>query len=153
MTRPSRPYRGDGSKSGLAFLQQGGREQGRGGCGGQAGQVEPTGAGAGGGEGDANTTSGASGDSASQASPRKNRAGDSHCYNCGKTDHWAYECPDLTAEQQAQLYMHIEADPDGGDMQEEGHQLLNVSFLQGDALPDNRATDAPPSQRSRWTGT
>ncbi len=35
--------------------------------------------------------------------------------------------------------MHIEVDPDGGNMQEEGHQLLNVSFLQGDALPDNQA--------------
>jgi hypothetical protein len=142
VTRPSRPFRGDGSKSRLAFLQQGGRGQGhgvRGGRGGRAGRVEPTGAGAGGGEGDANTTSGASGDSASQASPRTHQAGDSHCYNCGKTDHWAYEYPDLTAEQQAQLHMHIEADPDGGNMQEEGHQLLNVSFLQGDALPDKQA--------------
>ncbi len=101
--------------------------------------MEPTRAGAGGGKGDTNTTSRTLGDSASQASPRPNQAGDSHCYNCGKMDHWAYKCPDLTAEQQAQLHMHIEADPDGGNMQEEGHQHLNVSFLQGDALPDNQA--------------
>ncbi len=107
VTRPSRQFRGDRSKSGLAFLQQGGRGQGRGGRGGGAGRAEPTGAGAGGGEGDANTTSGASRDSASQASQRTNQAGDSHCCNCGKMDHWAYKCPDLTAEQQAQLHMHI----------------------------------------------
>ena len=53
-----------------------------------------------------------------------NRAGDSHYYNCGKTDHWAYECPDLTAEQQAQLHMHIEAEGEGPEEQQEGHQLL-----------------------------
>ena len=68
-----------------------------------------------------------------------NRAGDSHCYNCGKTDHWAYECPDLTAEQQAQLHMHIEAEGEEPEEQQEGHQLLNVSMVQGEALPDNRA--------------
>jgi len=43
------------------------------------------------------------------------------------------------AEQQAQLHMHIEAEGNEGDEQQEGHQLLNVSMLQGDALPDNRA--------------
>ena len=68
-----------------------------------------------------------------------NRAGDSHCYNCGKTDHWAYECPDLTAKQQAQLHMHIEAEGERPEEQQEGHQLLNVSMVQGEALPDNRA--------------
>ena len=52
-----------------------------------------------------------SGDQASMAgTPRVNRVGDSHCYNCGKTDHWSYECPNLTAEQQAQLHLHIEAE-------------------------------------------
>jgi hypothetical protein len=25
--------------------------------------------------------------------------------NCGSADHWAYECPDLASEQQAQLHM------------------------------------------------
>ncbi len=38
-------------------------------------------------------------DQAKQASLRTNRAGDLHCYNYGKTDLWAYACPDLTAEQ------------------------------------------------------
>jgi hypothetical protein len=63
-----------------------------------------------------------------------------HCYNCGKTDHWAYECPDLTAEQQAQLHMHIEAEAEEPEEQQGGHhQLLNVSLMQGGALPDNQA--------------
>ena len=61
-----------------------------------------------------------------------------HCYNCGKMDHWAYKCPDLTAEQQAQLHMHIEAEGEGGEEQQEGHQHLNVSMLQGNARPNNR---------------
>ncbi len=78
------------------------------------------------------------GDCASQPSPRTNQSSDSHCYNCGTTDHWAYECSDLTADQQAKLHMHIEA----GEAEElevlgEAHQLLNVSLMQGDALPNN----------------
>jgi hypothetical protein len=54
-------------------------------------------------------------------------------------DHWAYKCPDLTAEQQAQLHMHIEVEEEEGVEPREVHQLLNMSMLQGDALPDNRA--------------
>ena len=80
------------------------------------------------------------GDQASTTgTPRVNRAGDLHCYNCDKTDHWAYECPDLTAEQQAQLHMHIKAEGEEPEEQQEGHQLLNVSIVQGGVLPDNRA--------------
>ena len=47
--------------------------------------------------------------------------------------------PRPDGEQQAQLHMHIEAEGEEGEEQQEGHQLLNVSMLQGDALPDNRA--------------
>jgi hypothetical protein len=54
-------------------------------------------------------------------------------------DHWAYECPDLTAEQQAQLHMHIETKGEGPVEPQEGHQLLNVSLVQGDALLNNQA--------------
>jgi hypothetical protein len=50
-----------------------------------------------------------------------------------------YECPDLMAEQQAQLHMHIVAEGEGGKEQQEGHQLLTMSMLQGDVLPNNRA--------------
>jgi hypothetical protein len=91
------------------------------------------------GRGDASTTTRGSGDNASQPPPRTNQSGDSYCCICGRTDHWVYECPDLTAEQQAQLHMHIEANPKEPEVQEEGHQLLNVSFMQRDALPDNWA--------------
>ncbi len=35
--------------------------------------------------------------------------------------------------------MHIKADGENPEEQQEGHQLLNVSMVQGEALPDNRA--------------
>ena len=41
-SRPSRPYRGDGTESGLAFIQRGGRGHGHGGRGGGAGCGMPT---------------------------------------------------------------------------------------------------------------
>ena len=67
------------------------------------------------------------------ATPRKNRA-------CGATDHWAYKCPELSTDQQAQLNMHIEAEGENPEVQGKGHQLLNVSMMQGEALPDNQAS-------------
>ncbi len=38
-----------------------------------------------------------------------------------------------------QLHMHIKAGDKGEAQEQEGHQLLNVAFTQGEALPDNRA--------------
>ncbi len=70
--------------------------------------------------------------------PRINQAGDSHCYNCGAKEHWADECPELTSEQQAQLHMVMETGKKAEE-QHEGHQLLKVSFMQGESLPNNRA--------------
>jgi len=35
--------------------------------------------------------------------------------------------------------MNIEAKGEGPEEQQEGHQLLNMSMVQGEALPDNRA--------------
>ncbi len=139
--KTNRPFRGDSTESGLAFIQQGGRGRGRRGCGSRAGGGSPARDGADAGRGaDASSAMTGSGDQASTAgTPRVNRAGDSHCYNYGKTDHWAYECPDLTAEQQAQLHMHIEAEGEEPEEQQEGHQLLNVSMVQGEVLPNNRA--------------
>jgi hypothetical protein len=129
VSKYNRPFRGDGNESGMAFLQQGGRGRGHGGRGGATaqGMAGTGGANAGGSGGDASAATMGLGDQESLASPRTNQAGDSHCYNYGKTDHWAYECPDLTSEQQAQQEL------------QEGHQLLNVSLVQGDVLPDNRA--------------
>jgi len=57
-------------------------------------------------------------------------------------DHWAYECPQLSSEQQAQLHMTVKGNEEAEEEQEgqsQGHQLLNVTLAQGGALPDNRA--------------
>ena len=103
------------------------------------------------------TTSTATTGSSDQASTgggkRVNQAGDSHCYNCGKMDHWVYKCPDLTAEQQAQLHMHIEAEGNEVEEQQEGHQLLNESMLQETHSPTTGRTwtDVRPSRPSRQT--
>ncbi len=71
--------------------------------------------------------------------PRSNSKGKLHCFHCGAADHWAYKCPELTGEQQGQLHMNLEAQDNGGEAQEEGHQLLNVALAQRGALPNNRA--------------
>jgi hypothetical protein len=138
-TKPNMPFRGNGPKSGLASIQRGGRGgRGHGGCGRGAGKGEVTtggGADAGGGGGDVSTmTGGSRGDEA-----RMNSRRDSHCYNCGGTDHWAYECPQLTNKQQAQLHMNLERNEEVEEQEQERHQLLNVALIQGGALPNNRA--------------
>jgi hypothetical protein len=92
-------------------------------------------AGGGGGPSNASTiTGGPGGDT-----PKTNSSGELHCYNCGAADHWAYECPHLSSEQQQQLHMNLDAQDEVEDVQEEGHQLLNVMFAQGSALPENWA--------------
>jgi hypothetical protein len=71
---------------------------------------------------------------------KMNNRGDSHCYNCGSADHWAKECPQLTNKQQVQLHMNLEGNEDVEKQEhQEGHQLLNVTMVQGGALPNNRA--------------
>ena len=70
--------------------------------------------------------------------PKINQAGDSRCYNCGSMDHWVDECLELTSEQQVQLHMVVKM-VKKAEEQHKGHQLLNVSFMQGESLPNNRA--------------
>ena len=72
---------------------------------------------------------------------RTNSKGESHCFNCGSPSHWAYECPQLSREQQAQLHMNQEAQEDTTEEQagKEGHQMMHISFSQGGELPDDRA--------------
>ena len=72
---------------------------------------------------------------------RRQKLGEWHCFDCGSPSHWAYECPQLNGEQQAQLHMNLDAQEDGGEGQavKEGHQLMNMSFNQGGELPDDRA--------------
>ena len=150
--RPSRPYQGDGTESGLAFIQRGGRGHGHGGRGGGAGCGMPTKEGADASAEEARstaTTSTATTGSSDQASTgggkRVNQAGDSHCYNCGKMDHWVYKCPDLTAEQQAQLHMHIEAEGNEGEKQQEGSKEMHSP------ITGRTWTDVRPSRPSRQT--
>jgi hypothetical protein len=54
-------------------------------------------------------------------------------------DHWAYECPHLSNEQQQQLHMNLDVQDEVEEAQEEGHQLLNHIFAQGAELLENRA--------------
>ena len=70
---------------------------------------------------------------------RVNSKGESHCFNCGSPSHWAYECPQLSGEQQSQLHMNLEAqEGTTQEAAEEAHQLMNVTFVQGGELPENR---------------
>jgi hypothetical protein len=137
-TRVGMPYKASPNNPGMAFLQQGGQggrgagHGGQGGCGqkndGRAGTIN--GAGANG----VSTMTWCTGANAT----RTNSKGESHCFNCGSPSHWAYECPQLSGKQQAQLHMNIEAQEDGNQEQpKEGHQLLNVTLAQGGAMPDN----------------
>jgi hypothetical protein len=138
-TKPNMPFRGNGPESGLAFIQRGSRGgQGCGGCSREAGRGEVTtggGANTGGGGGDVSRMTGGSGGDGA----RTNSRGDSHCYNCGGMDHWAYECPQVTNKQQAQLHMNLERNEEVEEQEQEEHQLLNVTLIQGRALPNNRA--------------
>jgi len=119
------------------YARQGGRG-GRGGRGTRGGQGDKNdGDKTEGGNDDVSTMTGkTSGDGA-----RTNSKGESHCFNCGSPSHWAYECPQLSGEQQAQLHMNQEAQEDIAEEQagEEGRQMMHVTFSQGKELPDDRA--------------
>jgi hypothetical protein len=134
-------FRASPNDTGVAFIQQGGqRGQGRGGHGKGAGRGSiPASSGAnadrGRGTSDVSTITGAS----RIDTPKTNSRGEFHCYNCGAADHWAYECPHLSSKQQQQLHMNLDAQDQMEEVQGEGHQLLNVTFVQGAALPENRA--------------
>jgi hypothetical protein len=73
---------------------------------------------------------------------KTNSKGEPHCFNYGATSHWAYECPQLSREQQAQLHMNLhsrEEEQAQEQAREEGHQMLHVSMTQGGDLPDDQA--------------
>ena len=71
LTKASRPYRGDGTESGLAFIQQGGRGRRCKGRGGGAGQGVPTSEGADTGVVDASSATTGLGDQASAGGARQ----------------------------------------------------------------------------------
>jgi hypothetical protein len=70
--------------------------------------------------------------------PMTSSRGESHCYNCGKTDHWVHDCPHLSNKQQQQLHIHLESKEGADEQKGEAHQLMHVMLAQGVALPDNR---------------
>jgi hypothetical protein len=70
---------------------------------------------------------------------KTNSKGESHCYKCGKGDHWAQDCPHLSNEQLQQLHMTLEDLKGNNECQEEAHQLMHVTLAQGSLLPNNRA--------------
>jgi hypothetical protein len=128
------PYRGSPS-TGVAFIQ---RERGTGqGAGQGKGGVGHGGSGSDGNVAGAETSS----LSRSSAGERvnTNSKGESHCYNCGKGDHWVQECPHLSNEQQQQLHMILEGLERNDKCQEEAHQLMHLALAQGALLPNNRA--------------
>jgi hypothetical protein len=135
--KTSIPFRASPNNTGVAFIQQGGQGgQGWGGQGKGAGRGNTPGslgadADGGGGPSNASTITGEPGGD----TPKTNSRGESHCYNCGAADHWAYECPHLSSKQQQQLHMNLDAQDEVEKVQEEGHQFLNMTFAQGAALP------------------
>ena len=140
-TRASAPYRASANKTGVAFMQRGGRGGQGTGRGGQEGRGAKTegksgsGDSSGGGGDDVSTITGrTSGDGA-----KTNSKGESHCFNCGSPSHWAYECPQLSGEQQSQLHTNLESHEETTqEAAKDAHQLLNVTFAQGAELPDSR---------------
>ena len=45
-----------------------------------------------------------------------------HCFNCSRTSHWAYECPQLSGEQQAQLHMNLNSQEDEQAQEQAGEE-------------------------------
>ncbi len=103
-TRIGTPYRANPNDTLVMFLQRRGRG-GRGGKGGSAGRgVKSKGGAPSEGTAAGNDVSTMTGRTGSKTAKTNNR-GESHCFNCGSPSHWAYECPQLTGEQQSQLHI------------------------------------------------
>ena len=110
-TRASAPYRANGNKTGVVFLQHGGRAGWGAGRGGQEGRRAKTE-----GKSDSGKSLGSGGDNVSTITgctsgdaTKTNSKGESHCFNCGSPSHWAYECPQLSREQQSQLHINLKS--------------------------------------------
>ncbi len=92
-SRQNLPFRSSPNNTGVAFLQQGGGggcERDRFGKGTRTQETTTTGADAGGGASNvARMVTGASG----AEGTKTNSCGESHCFSCTATTHWAYKCP------------------------------------------------------------
>jgi hypothetical protein len=126
MSRPAPPYKPCSNNTGVVFLQQGGRGN-RGGWDAQGKSGEKV-------EGNGTDTGGNNDVSMVMArtgtgdgAVRTNSKGESHCFHCGAIDHWVFECPQLSEEQQTQLHMNIRSQEEREQEQtKEGYQLLNM---------------------------
>ncbi len=71
---------------------------------------------------------------------RTNSKGKSYCFHCGAISPWAFECSQLSKEQQAQLHMNVRSQEEREQEQaKEGQQLLGITLAQAGELPDNQA--------------
>jgi hypothetical protein len=140
-SKSSAPFRASQDNTGVAFLQQGGRggQGSLGGCRRGTGRGKGTSVGADAGGGRSNGMSAITVASGGETAVRTNSRGESHCFNCGAMDHWAYKCLQLSGKQQAQLHMNLKGQGDTKEQQEEGRQLLNGMLAQGGNLPKNQA--------------
>ncbi len=143
-TREALPYKASPNDSGVAFLQQAGQGDrgaghgGQGGCGEKGEKSKDCGTCDRAGDNNVSTMRGRTG--MNGAKTKTNSRGESHCFNCESPSHLAYECLQLSREQQSQLHMNIEAQGEADQEKVEGaHQLLSVTLAQGGALPDNWA--------------
>ena len=100
VTKTGLPYRASPDDTGVAFLQQEGRG-GQGGRGARGGQGDKSKGGKT--KGGSNNVSTMTGKTSGYGA-RTNSKGESHCFNCGSPSHWAYECPQLSREQQPHKY-------------------------------------------------
>jgi hypothetical protein len=125
---------------GLEFIQRGARGQGRG-----AGRSAVSGGRSNGSQDAVMSDAGGRGKDTSvstlstQSRAQTNSAGESHCFHCGKNDHWAIECPLLFTEQQDQLHMTLEAQEGVEQEEDTAHQFFHFSMLQAEELLDDQA--------------
>ncbi len=140
MSRPALPYKPSSNNRRVAFLQRGGQGGGRGGCGaqGKSGEKVEGNRADTGGNNDVSTVTARTG--TGDGAVRTNSKREFHCFHCRGIDPWAFECPQLSKEQQAQLHMNIRSQEEREQEQtKEGHQLLNMTLAQAGELPDNWA--------------
>ena len=140
-TKVVTPFRASPNDTGVAFLQRGSKGGQGGACGGRGGRGGDKTEGGSDTRGNGNEVSTMT-NKTGERGTKTNSNGESHCFDCGATSHWAYECPQLCGEQQAQLHKNLDSQEDEQAQEqagEEGHQMLHVSMAQGGDLPDDQA--------------
>ena len=107
-TKVVTPFRASPNNTGVAFLQRGGQGGQGGACDGRGGRGGDKTEGGSDGGGNGNKVSTMT-NKTGKGGTKTNSKGELHCFNCGAASHWAYECPHLSGEQQAQLHMNLDS--------------------------------------------